>query len=230
LNKPVEIRFYSILDPNAPPNLREFSARVAQLLAAYQQAAAGKVVLDALTNADPNAARLDGIKGFNLDKGEGCYLGVALNCAQKREVLAQLSPEWQPALEADISRAIERVAGTGVPAKPVANTAPENEATLQEIQREIPNLSTLSMEDAARIIRERSLSEFTATVNKMNELVQGAQADLVKAQKEGSAAEQEAAMKRLQAIQSEQAQKLKQVAADSQARMDALKKLKTDGK
>jgi hypothetical protein len=57
--------------------------------------------------------------------------------------------------------------------------------------------------------------------------LQQAQAELLKAQKEGSAAEQKRAMKRLQAIQSEQAQKLKQIAAHSQARVYTVKTLKT---
>ena len=230
LDKPVEIRLYSILDPNTSPNLRDFSAHVVRLLAAYQQAVAGKVVLDVQTNGNPNAARADGIQGFNLDKGEGCYLGLVLNRGGKREVLAQLSPAWEPALEADISRAIEHLVAADSSAKLAASTAPENAARVQEIQREIPNLSTVSLEDAARVLREHSLNEFTATVAKMNELVQGAQAELLKAQKEGSAADQEAAKKRLQAIQTEQAQRLTQIGVDSQARLDALKKLKTDGK
>ena len=61
------------------------------------------------TNANPNAALADGIKGFNLEKGEGCYLGIALSSKGKKEVLPQLSPEWEPALESDVSRAILRL-------------------------------------------------------------------------------------------------------------------------
>jgi hypothetical protein len=228
LDKPLEIRFYSLLDPNASTNLRDFSGRVEQLLEAYQQMSNGKITFAIHTNASPNTAIADGIKGFDLDKGEGRYLGLALSCAGRKEVLAQLSPDWEAALEADISRAIQRVTELADNNKP--KPAPENPAVTEEIRRQIPNLNAVSAEEASKILRENSIKQFTAAVGKMNALVQEAQEDLVKAQKQGSAAEQEAAMKRLQAIQTEESQKLKQIAAEAQARMDALMKLKANGK
>jgi hypothetical protein len=100
---------------------------------------------------------------------------------------------------------------------------------LEQVKRDIPNLESLSLEDAVRVVRENSVKEFTTTATKMNELVQQATEDLVKAQKEGSVADQQAALKRLQAAQADETQTLNKIAADSQSRIEALKKLKAAG-
>ena len=57
----------------------------------------------------------EGIKGFDLDKGRGCYLGLAVSSVGKKEVLPQLYPAWEAALEPDVSRAIERVSMKSAP-------------------------------------------------------------------------------------------------------------------
>jgi hypothetical protein len=229
LDKPVEMRFYSLLDPNSPATLRDFATRVEQLLTAYQQASADKVVLVAQTNSDANTALADGIKGFNLDKGEGCYLGLSLSCAGKKEVLAQLVPDWESALEADVSRAIQRLGPKASSAAAPAGTAPADSALAEELQRKIPNLPSVSLEDGLRTLREESVKEFTAAVNEMHTQVQDAQARLVQAKTSGSAEEQETAMKQLQSIQTSHAQRLRELAANSQALIEALKKLKAGG-
>jgi hypothetical protein len=226
LGQPVEVRFYSILDPGSGANLRAFSDHVEQLLTAYAQTAPGKVMLVPQTNINPNAAMANGIKGFDLDKGEGCYLGITFSAAGKKEVLARLSPEWESALEADISRSIERVAGSDSRSKPAAKPTAEDASIAEQIKHDIPNLQSLSLEDAIRVLRENSVKEFATTATKMNERVQQATEDLVKAQKEGSVADQQAALKRLQAAQAEETQALNKIAADSQLRIDSLKRLK----
>jgi hypothetical protein len=63
----------------------------------------------------------------------------------------------------------------------------------------------------------------------MNERVQQATEDLIKSQKEGSVANQQGALKRLQAFQAEETQALNKIATDSQLRIEALKKLKAAG-
>ena len=112
LGSPVEIRFYSLLDAaSASESVQAFSGRVDQLLAQYEQEAAGKIKVirsKILSPASANAALADGIKPFDLDKGDGCYLGIAVVRAQQKETLSPLAPEWEQALEPDLTRAIAR--------------------------------------------------------------------------------------------------------------------------
>jgi hypothetical protein len=228
---PIEVRFYSILDPGAPLPLRAFSGRVDRLLSAYEEAANGKIVATRHTdpaNPSPNNALADGIKPFDLDKGEGSYLGLALSRDGKKEVLSQLSPEWEPALESDLSRAIARLAETAP--KAATTAAPADAAALEEVKHTIPDIASVSLEDGTRTLREAALKEFTTAVNEMQAQVREAQVGLEQAQKSGSAAEQESAMKHLQEVQTAQGQKLKQIASKSQAQIEALKQLKANGK
>ena len=231
LDKPLEIRFYSVLDPNAGATLNEFSHHLEQLLWAFQQEANGKisvVLFDSPTNATPNAALADGVKGFDLDKGEGCYLGVALYCGGKREVLPQLTPEWGSAFEADLARAIERVEEAGATRMSGSQNAANAQAT-QAVKELIPNYLDVSLEDGTRRLREASLKEFTTALTEMQGQVQEAQQQLQQAQS-GSASEQENALKRLQELQNTQTQKLKEIAAKSHAQMEAWKQLKGQGR
>lgn len=233
LTQPVEIRFYSLLDPSAPASLAAFAQRVDQLLSVYQQRANGKIVLTGLstqTNTSPDAALADGIKGFDLDKGEGCFLGVALSCAGKKEVLSQLSPEWEPALEADVTRAIQRVNESAARGQVAVGATPIGADVVEQIRQRIPNLDSVPLNEAIRSLREDSIKEFTTAAAEMQTRVQEAQARLVQAKNGGSAAEQDVAMKGLQAAQAEQARRLKEIAANSQARIEAAKQLKSSGK
>lgn len=230
LERPVEVRFYSLLDPSAPASLGAFSGRVDQLLSAYQRQANGKILVtrrNAQANTSATTALADGIKGFNLDKGEGCFLGVALLCNGKKETLAQLSPEWEPALESDLSRAIGRL--TEAPQAAATMPAPEAAVT-EEVKRMFPNIASVSLEEGTRTLRETALKEFTAAVSEMQAQMMEAQGRLQRAQNNGSTAEQESAMKQLQEVQAGQAEKLKQVAARSQAQLAAFQQLKAGSK
>ncbi len=232
LNQPIQIHFYSLLDPSAPAALGAFAQRVDQLLLAYQQAN-DKIALARFgtqTNADPNAALDDGLKGFAFDQGQGCYLGIAFSSAGKKEVLPQLSPEWEPALEADVSRAIRRLTQTDSSAKRTPSITPSDTAVAGEIRQRIANIDSVPLEQGIRILREDSVKEFTTAAGEMQARVQDAQARVVQAKNSGSPAEQDTAMKNLQNVQTEQARRLKEIAASSQARIDAFKQLKSGAK
>lgn len=225
---PVEIRFYSLLDVGAPPALGAFARRAGQLLEAYRQAAGDKIRLarfDNQTNANPNAALADGIRGFNLDQGDGCYLGVALSCNGKKEVLPQLSPDWEPALEADLSRALQHLTET-LSREQNVTPSPLETTTIAELRQRVPGLDSMPLEEGLRALREDSIKEFAAAVAELQARVQQAQARLVQAKNGGSASEQDAAMKELQNVQDEQARKLKEIAASAQLRLDTFKRLK----
>jgi len=231
LDSVLEIRLYSILDPaSVPDSEMAFASRVDQMLLAYQQAAGGKIKLtrfDAQSNLNPNAARADGVQAFNLDKGAACYLGVALAYQGRKEILPHLSPEWEQAVEPDLTRAILRLVeaprptGAGAPVPSEVNTN-----AVREVKALIPNLGTVSEEEGTRILREAALNEFTAAAKEMQVQLKQAEQRLAQARSGGSDADQQAAMKQLQQVQSEQDQKLKEIAARSKAQIDALQQLK----
>ena len=109
LKSPLEIRFYALLDPATVPDpVTAFAGRVGQLLSAYQQEAGGKIKVtsfNSLSTPSANAALADGIAVFNLDKGAGCYLGVALVLNGRKETLPHLAPDWEQALEPESASA-----------------------------------------------------------------------------------------------------------------------------
>lgn len=226
LKQPVTVRLYSVLNSSAPASLQELSDRIDRLLTAYQQAAPGKLVFEPQTNATAQAAQDAGLNGFDLDQGPGDYLGLTVSCGNKQEVLAQLAPQWEPALEADVSRAIQRVGEQPSHPPMAAPTVPTDAATMEDLRRRIPGLGSISLEDGLRRLREDSVREFTAAVTDLQAQVTQAQARVAAAKAGGSAAEQDAALKQLQTIQTTQAQQLKELAANAQARIEAFKKLK----
>jgi hypothetical protein len=229
LNSPVEIRFYAVLPPgSAPEPLPEFSRRVDRLLAEFQNANADEIrvvrnVSGATTNADTAAA--DGIWPFNLEKGEACFLGIAVVSGGRKESLARLQPEWEAALEFDLARAILQV--TAAPAtSAVKASAPASPEITNEVVRLIPDLKGTSLEDGTRILREAAFEAFTATGAEMENQLQAAQQQLSDAQNGRSEAEQEAAMKHLQAVQLEQRQKYKAIATRLQAELAVFEQMK----
>jgi len=232
LASPVEIRFYSLLDPaSTSDSLRAFAERVDQLTSDYEREAGGKIkVVHQTTRSDSaaQAAAADGIKAFNLDKGDACFLGIAVIGKDQKETLAQLSPEWESALESDLSRAIARVS-TPKPAvnSAVANAAPINTGVAAEVRRIIPNLDSVSLADGKQTRRVVAFKEILEATEAMQRRVKQAEQQISQAQTNGSEAEQQAAMKQLQQVQAEQTQKLKEISAKLQDQITALEKLKS---
>ena len=229
LNAPVEIRFYTVLPPgSAPETLQTFSGRVDQLLSKFQNANDAKIHVtrnSSTTGSNADAASADGIRSFNLDKGDACFLGIAVVCGGQKESLPQLQPEWEPALEFDLARAIARVTATQSPATVHAN-APVSPEVTNAVTQLIPDLSGTTLEDGSRILREAALKEFTAAGTEMEEKLKAAQQKLAEAQNGQSEAEQQAAMKNLQEVQLEQGEKYKQIAARLQAELALFQQMK----
>lgn len=232
LDSPVQIRFYALLDPaSVPVSVQALAERVDQLLSKYQRESGGKIEVvryNSRTNvkAAAVAAAADGLKPFNLDKGDACYFGLAIAQDGRTELLSQLAPEWQQALESDLTRAIAHVAGAKGPAPRLANTPPATPDATEEVKRALPNLASVSMDEGTRILRAAALEDFKATVAAMEIRVAEAQQSLSQAQSGGSEAEQQATIKQLRQVQSEQTEKLKQIAARSAAQVEALRQLK----
>ncbi len=227
LGSPVEIRFYSLLDPaSVGENARDFAGRVDLMLARYEQEAGGKIKVvrvNTISAAAANAAQADGIQPFNRDKGNVCYFGLAVIRGGHKEIVSSLAPEWEPALEWDLSRAIAGVEAGDPPAPQMAKASG---ATLEAVRRAIPNLETVSAEEGSRQLRAAAADQFKKTGREMEAKVKQAEEHYLQAQSSQSPAEQEAAAKELEQAKKEQAAKLKEIAMEANAQVEAWQRIK----
>jgi Sec-independent protein translocase protein TatA len=231
LGVPLEIRFYSSLDAaTVPPSTPAFVKRVEQLLSRFEQEAGGKLKVvrrDFQPNSGSEKAALgDGIKPFNIEKGDACFLGIAVVGKEHKESLERLDPEWEQALEFDLARAIARAAQAERQPEPILVTPRSGPPPIEEVKRVIPDLEAVSLEEGIRLLRKAAVDEFTRAAQEMQTRIQQARLNLLEAQTNHSEAEQQAAMKQLEQLQAEQTDKLQQLAARSQAQVQALKRLK----
>jgi len=231
LGVPLEIRFYSSLDPaTVPPSMPAFVDRVQQLLSQFEREAGGKLKV-VRRNSQPNSgvektAVADGLKPFNIEKGDACFLGIAVAGKRHRETLDPLAPEWEPALEFDLARAIARTAQAEAQAEPPIVAPPGGPAPLEEVKRAIPNVDAVSLEEGTRLLSQAALSAFTRASQETQARIQQAQQNLLQAQTNHSDAEEQAALRQLRQLQAEQTEKLQQIAARSKAQIQALRRLK----
>ena len=165
----------------------------------------------------------DGIKPFNMDKGEACYLGIAVAGGGQKESLASLAPEWEQALESDLTRAIGRLAAVDSEARPAPSADP---ATLAAVKRLIPNMDSVSVEEGREALRQASFDEFKKAVEEMQARVKEAEGRFLQAQTDQSEAGQEAARKEIQQIQADHLANLRRLTVASQAQMNALQQIK----
>jgi hypothetical protein len=227
LDSPVEIHFYSLLDQaSVPAATFAFAGRINQLLAEYQKVAGGKISVTSHNSlSDADAASADGLKPFNLDKGDACFLGLTVVCGSQKESLPQIQPEWEPALDFDLARAILHV--TAIAATPVVKaSAPVSPEVTNEVVRLIPDLKGTSLEDGIGILRAAAVNKMNEAGAEMEKQIQVAQQQLADAQNGRSDEEQQAAMKHLQQVQLEQAEKLKVIAARLQAQISTFEQMK----
>jgi hypothetical protein len=229
LDSPIEIRFYAVLDQAGGFDaLRAFAGRVDQLLSEFQKEANAKIRVIRYHSRSDSAtasASADGLRPFNLDKGDACYLGIIVAQEARKESLPQFSPEWEPALEFDLSRAIARVISANRPAERPA-TPPSNAAVTEEVRTLIPDPVSVSLEEGTRILREKAMTEFAATTEAMEAQVKEAEQRFLQAQRDNSEAAQQAARKELQEVRTQQTEKLKQIAARLHDQIAALEQLK----
>jgi hypothetical protein len=228
---PLEIRFYCSLDPaTLPPSMPAFAQRVEQLLSQFEREAGGKLTLvrpDFRSDSRPEkAAVADGIKPFNLDKGDACFLGITVAGKERRESLERLDPEWEQALEFDLARAIARTAQAEVHPLPVVAAPGGGPSPIEEVKRLIPKLDAVPLEEGTRLLRQAALSEFARVTQETQTRIRQAQESLLQAQTNGSDAEQQAALNQLRQLQAEQTDNLQQIAARSKAEIQALRRLK----
>lgn len=236
LTTPIEVWFYVPAEAVAlPENLRGYITRVGNLLAEYERGAEGKFRVsrtDPQTDAAAKkAASVAGVVPFASETGEIVYLGLTVGNGARIESITPLAPEWEAALESDISRAIQRVTKTATGAAGAARgevqPAPIDPMVSEQLLRLFPNLKTRSYDDMAQELRVAALEEFKAATTELQTKVSAAQQTLAEAQANKSEAEQQQALKNFQQVQAEQAEKLKGITAWLQERLTALQQLKS---
>ena len=150
------------------------------------------------------------------------------------ESITPLAPEWETALESDLSRAIQRVTAKAVlsgggkaGARGAVQAAPIDPAVSEQLLRLFPDLKTRSYDAMAQELRVAALEEFKTATTELQTKVSAAQQALAAAQANKGEAEQQEALKNFQQVQAEQAEKLKGITAWLQERLTALQQLKS---
>ena len=236
LQSPIDLTLFAPKDVSAlPAPLGDYVTRLESLLAEYKRVGNNKVRVsqrDPKTDAAAKgAAGAAGVLPFASENGEIVYLGLTVANGARVETIAPLAPEWEAALESDVSRAIRRVLVVSTESalrnsQKAATPPPIDPAVGEELLKAFPDLKSRAYEDAARVLSEGAMEEFKSAVLEMQAKVQLAQQNLVAARQNKSAAEQQAALKAYQQVQSEQDAKLKEIPARLQDRIVALQRLK----
>ena len=230
LAAPVTIHFYSLLPENgADATLPAFAARVGQLLDAMQATSGGKLQIVTLDNSgETNAvgASADGLKVFNLENGHASYLGLALASGPHKEVFDRLLPEWEPALEYDLARALLRVAVPAAPAPVAPEVAKPSADLVASVHRLIPDINNTTVETADQIFHAEFMKEIADAGTEMDAKMTAAQQQVTQAQASGSATDLEAAQKNLAQVQSGQGEKIRQIAATLKTRLAVFTQMK----
>ena len=112
------------------------------------------------------------------------------------------------------------------PVSPAANPQPTDPAIIEEVKKAVPNFASISLQDGEQILRACALKQFADTTAETDDEIKRAQQQLQDARNSGSAVDQQAAMKHVQDTQAAAAEKLKQIAANLQAQLAALKSMK----
>ena len=150
-------------------------------------------------------------------------VGVAGSPANSAaEVTGQPVPEPVPAVDAPSVGPKPDWRKRVVP----ASTEPTPADVIAEVRRLVPNLETVSLEEAKKQLRVAAITDFASATEEMEKQVRAAEERLAKARNGGSESEQQAAVKQLQQAQAGQAEKLQTIAARSKAQLDALELIK----
>src|SRR6266705_383809 len=129
LESPVKIRFYFTQgDAGVPLPIKAYGRRVEDLLAEFRQAGRGKVLvekLDPQPDSDAeDSSTLEGIEAQVTPAGEKFYLGASVSYLDQKLALPALTPDREPLLEYDLTRAIARATATSKPVVGVMSALP----------------------------------------------------------------------------------------------------------
>jgi hypothetical protein len=229
LTSTVEIRFYALLDPTSTSeSLGEFARRADQLLSEYEKEAGEKLAVKRFKalSVDADAASTDGLIPFNFDQGDPCFLGMVITCNDQKESFGRLLPQWEAALESDLTRAIERVAAVKPAGRSVAVETRVSADVLKEVKQLIPNTAEVSLESGTQMLRDAGMTEFQEAMKEGEKQIEEATRLLVQANSTGSEVERQDALKRIQRVQTEQTEKLSRISERLLLRIAAFEELK----
>src|SRR5713101_6023574 len=127
LESPVKIRLY-FSQSEVPLPIKAYGRRVEDLLAEFRQAGRGKVTvekLDPQPDSDAeDSATLEGVEAQVTPSGDKFYLGASISYADQKLALPALTPDREPLLEYDLTRAIARATVTSKPVIGVMSALP----------------------------------------------------------------------------------------------------------
>lgn len=171
--------------------------------------------------------------------GESAYAGTIVLALVSFLIGLVLGALWfSPKVPAQIASVIsdqtDRVNGADRINSPIGSTtvptpasAPQvDPAALDEVKRTIPNPESASVATGTRLLRKAALAKFEQTVLELQARQKEAEQKLIQEKSTLSKEQQEIAIKQLQVIQAEQMKKLKEIAAGSEAQIDAFQQLK----
>src|SRR5436190_21635059 len=119
LQAPVKVKLYVSQGESVPVPLRSFAQRVEDLVREFKSVAGANLLIERYNprpdSEEEDAAQLDGIDSQQLVTGEQFYLGAAVSQLDRKQTLAEISPQRERLLEYDFLRAIPRVSSSERP-------------------------------------------------------------------------------------------------------------------
>src|SRR3954468_19137849 len=119
LQAPVKVKLYVSQGESVPVPLRSFAQRVEDLVREFKSVAGANLLIERYNprpdSEEEDAAQLDGIDSQQLVTGEQFYLGAAVSQVDRKQTLAEISPQRERLLEYDFIRAIARVSSSERP-------------------------------------------------------------------------------------------------------------------
>lgn len=160
-------------------------------------------------------------------RGEMRIIVVALFCFLAGLTLGALyaRPPVITAVSAPADARAEAAAADTSSAQPVP-PRPADPAVVEAVKHAIPNVTLVTVETGSQILHKSALTEFQEALKNLQARQQQAEQEFVAAQNSQSKEREKIASQKLHALQMEQMEALKEIAAKSQAQIDALQQLK----
>lgn len=237
LPAPVTLNYYDILTGNTDADLQAFAERVNNLLGEFKESSGGKIQVQTSKQAGEAAAQAadhDGLHAFHLNQGEPNYLGVVVTGPATRETLPQLDPGWEPALEFDLARAIERVASaTSASPPPTAAVPPTvhgyvaTEADAEAgVRQLVPDLANVTLEQASGVLLTDYTRKITSIGTETEAAIEAAQQKMQAALEKNPNADITSLQQAIIQLQQDQVNQMRAAADLLAAEQAACRKLK----
>ncbi len=221
----VEIHFYRLLnDGPGAESLQAFAARTQVLIDEFVRISEGRIAANFFTDTSSGPARAaalaEGLAPLRFGRSEPDLLGIVVRFRSDKVVLSPLDPKWEGALEFDLTRALARVMGQVGTGDSVMNPAPMNAAATAELFRILPDLETLTLEQARQQLQAAAREEFKVVVTALQQQLAEAQ------QRFATSGNSTAGRQELQQLQFQQMEKLNEIPRRTQAQLDLLARIK----